>query len=319
MSDGSLVCTERTPRVVAARKLLRRAGRERAGRFLAEGAQAVGAALASATAPADGPGGQHRATHRRAHVFEVFATESAAERNVGVLRVASAAGIPVSMITDRAAAALSETVTPQGLLAVCARIDVPLAEALAGAPRLVVVLVEAADPGNAGTVIRVADAAGADAVVLAGDSVDPHNGKCVRGSVGSVFHLPVAVERDVAEVLAGCRRAGVRLLAATADGEWDVFEPTASAALAQPCGWLFGSEAHGLPAEVARAADARVRVPIYGRAESLNLATAATVCVYATARAQRAATISAMEGPGQGRSPEFSQSPADRGSTGAVG
>ncbi|HWN35305.1 MAG TPA: RNA methyltransferase [Pseudonocardia sp.] len=286
MSDGSLVCTERTPRVVAARKLLRRTGRERAGRFLAEGAQAVGAALASATAPADGGVGRSRA-----RVFEVFATELAAERNIGPLRVAAAAGIPVSMITERAAAALSETVTPQGLLAVCARIDVPLAEALAGAPRLVVVLVGAADPGNAGTVIRVADAAGADAVVLAGDSVDPHNGKCVRGSVGSVFHLPVAVERDVAEVLAGCRRAGVRLLAATADGEWDVFDPTASAALAQPCGWLFGSEAHGLAAEVAQAADARVRVPIYGRAESLNLATAATVCVYATARAQRAATI----------------------------
>jgi TrmH family RNA methyltransferase len=176
---------------------------------------------------------------------------------------------------------------------VCGQIDVSLADALAGAPRLVVVLVGASDPGNAGTVIRVADAAGADAVVLAGDSVDPHNGKCVRGSVGSVFHLPVATERDVAAVLTGCREAGVRLLAATADGEWDLFEAAAADAMAGPCGWLFGSEAHGLPAEVARAADARVRVPIYGRAESLNLATAASVCVYATARAQRAATISA--------------------------
>jgi TrmH family RNA methyltransferase len=328
MSDGSLVCTERTPRVVAARKLLRRAGRERAGRFLAEGAQAVGAALASATGPADltGPARpgdsagsiDDRPGRRRARVFEVFATESAAERNAGVLRLASAAGIPVSMITERAAATLSETVTPQGLLAVCARVDVPLAEALAGAPRLVVVLVEAADPGNAGTVIRVADAAGADAVVLAGDSVDPHNGKCVRGSVGSVFHLPVAVERDVTEVLAACRRAGVRLLAATAAGEWDVFDPAATEALEQPCGWLFGSEAHGLPAEVAEAADARVRVPIYGRAESLNLATAATVCVYATARAQRAATISVTEGPGQGYSRELLPPPADRGSPSAV-
>jgi TrmH family RNA methyltransferase len=199
----------------------------------------------------------------------------------------------VSVITERAAETLSETVTPQGLLAVCGRIDVSLADALAGSPRLVVVLVGASDPGNAGTVIRVADAAGADAVVLAGDSVDPHNGKCVRGSVGSVFHLPVATERDVAAVLTGCREAGVRLLAATADGEWDLFEAAAADAMAGPCGWLFGSEAHGLPAEVARAADARVRVPIYGRAESLNLATAASVCVYATARAQRAATISA--------------------------
>jgi TrmH family RNA methyltransferase len=298
MSDGSQVCTERTPRVVAARKLLRRAGRERAGRFLAEGAQAVGAVVASAagerTRDSTGePTRESTRAHRPARVYEVFTTEVAAERNAELLAAAAAIGVPVSMITERAAETLSETVTPQGLLAVCGRIDVSLADALAGAPRLVVVLVGASDPGNAGTVIRVADAAGADAVVLAGDSVDPHNGKCVRGSVGSVFHLPVATERDVAAVLTGCREAGVRLLAATADGEWDLFEAAAADAMAGPCGWLFGSEAHGLPAEVARAADARVRVPIYGRAESLNLATAASVCVYATARAQRAATISA--------------------------
>jgi RNA methyltransferase, TrmH family len=298
MSDSSQVCTERMPRVVAARKLLRRAGRERAGRFLAEGAQAVGAAVASATGDPSGDtvgewAGRSTRAPRPARVYEVFTTEAAAERNADLLIAAAAVGVPVSVVTERAAATLSETVTPQGLLAVCGRIDVSLADALAGAPRLVVVLVGASDPGNAGTVIRVADAAGADAVVLAGDSVDPHNGKCVRGSAGSVFHLPVATERDVAAVLTGCREAGVRLLAATVDGEWDLFEPAAADALAGPCGWLFGSEAHGLPAEVARAADARVRVPIYGRAESLNLATAASVCVYATARAQRPATISA--------------------------
>jgi len=305
MADGSLICTERTPRVVAARKLLRRAGRERAGRFLAEGAQAVGAAVASATAGRSAAAGRSATARpsagagassggrRPARVFEVYATEEAAARNAGLLASAAAAGIGVWPITERAAAGLSETVTPQGLVAVCGRVDVSLADALAGAPRLVVVLVEASDPGNAGTVIRVADAAGADAVVLAGDAVDPHNGKCVRGSAGSVFHLPVATERDIATVLAACRRAGLRLLAASADGEVDLFAPAAVAALAGPTGWLFGSEAHGLPAEVVRAADDRVRVPIYGRAESLNLATAATLCVYATARAQRNATISA--------------------------
>jgi len=298
MPDARLICTERTPRVVAARKLLRRAGRERTGRFLAEGAQAVGAALASATGTdgvtrtdsvtsADGAAGHSAGGHRVPRVFEVFATEAAAARNTALLAVASAAGIPVSTITERAAAALSETVTPQGLLAVCGRIDVSVADALAGAPKLVVVLLEASDPGNAGTVIRVADAAGADAVVLAGDAVDPHNGKCVRGSAGSVFHLPVALERDVATVLAECRRAGLRLLAATADGERDLFAPATATMLAGPTAWLFGSEAHGLPAHVAAAADDRIRVPIYGRAESLNLATAASVCVYASAYAQR--------------------------------
>lgn len=276
------VCTERTPRVVAARKLLRRAGRERAGRFLAEGAQAVGAALA---APSVGgrPG---------ARVFELFVTRAAADRNRSLLADAQRVGVPVSEVTERAAAALSETVTPQGLIAVCALVDRPLEEALAGAPELVVVPVEPSEPGNLGTVIRISDAAGADAVLLAGDGVDPHNGKCVRGSVGSLFHLPVARDRDVQRVLDGCRRAGLRLLAATATGEHDLHDPATDDLLREPCAWLFGSEAHGLPADVTAQADARVRVPIYGRAESLNLATAAAVCVYATARSRRAATIS---------------------------
>ena len=284
MRTGDPVCTERTPRVMAARKLLRRAGRDRAGRFLAEGAQAVGAALASAGA--SDPGGT-----RPAVLHELFATESAAHRHPGLLATADEVGVPVSLLTDRAAQGLSETVTPQGLIAVCGLLDVGLEDALAGSPRLVVVLVEAADPGNAGTVIRVADAAGADAVLMAGDGVDVHNGKCVRGSAGSVFHLPLARVRDVPTALQSCRRAGLRLLAAAGDGDLDLDRAGADGILDGPCAWLFGNEAHGLPDAVASAADHRVAVPIYGRAESLNLATAAAVCVYATARAQRSSTI----------------------------
>jgi TrmH family RNA methyltransferase len=282
MSDLGTPCTERTPRVVAARKLLRRSGRERAGRFIAEGAQAVAAALASI-------GGE-----RPTQVFELFVGAAAARRNPDLVAQARVAGVVVSSITDRAVSTLSETVTPQGLVAVCGLLDVPLATALAGSPRLVVVLVDMADPGNAGTVIRVADAAGADAVVLAGDCVDPHNGKCVRGSAGSLFHLPLVMERDVDAVLAAARGVGLRLLATTAAGELDLHAPDAEQTLADPCAWLLGSEAHGLPAPVLAAADARVRVPIYGRAESLNLATAASICVYATTRVQRAARISAQ-------------------------
>ncbi|MBO0848680.1 MAG: RNA methyltransferase, partial [Pseudonocardia sp.] len=222
--DGGRLCTERTPRVVAARKLHRRVARERAGRFLAEGVRAVEAALAAAT----GPTGEAFGGRTPVRVFEVFATPAAAERNPGALAAAHAAGVGVSMITERAAAALSETVTPRGLLAVCGLLDVPLAAALSGAPKLVAVLVGTSDPGNAGTVIRVADAAGADAVVLAGDAVDPHNGKCVRASAGSLFHLSVATERNVSAVLAGCREAGLRLLAATAAGERDLHDPAAA-------------------------------------------------------------------------------------------
>lgn len=272
--ESGLVCTERTPRVVTARKLLRRASRERAGRFLAEGSQAVHAALAAAV-------------DSGVRVFELFATQEALERHPDLEQSARAAGVPVTLVTERAAAALSETVTPQGLVAVCGLLYVPVEQALAGDPTLVVVLVEASDPGNVGALIRVADAAGADAVVLAGDSVDPHNGKSVRSSAGSVFHLPVAAVRDVSTALAECRARGLRLLAATAGGELDLDAAADDGTLTTATAWLFGNEAHGLPEQVIAAAEHRVSVPIHGRAESLNLATAAAVCVYASARAQR--------------------------------
>jgi TrmH family RNA methyltransferase len=258
--------TERTPRVVAARKLLRRVSRERAGRFLAEGAQAVREAVGSAT------------------VHEVFATGIALDRNRDVVAAAEERGIPVSEITDKAADALSDTVTPQGLVAVCDLVDVPLAEAVRGA-RLVVVLAGITEPGNAGTVLRAADAAGADAVVFAGDSVDPHNGKAVRASTGSLFHLPVARERDLETVVKALD--GLTLLAADGHGELDLHSAAAPAVLAEPTAWIFGGEAHGVPETLMGRADHRVRVPLYGRAESLNLAAAAAVCLYASAREQR--------------------------------
>ena len=177
--------------------------------------------------------------------------------------------------------------TPQGIFAVCDLLDVPLDRALQGTPRLVAVCVAVADPGNAGTVVRVADAAGADAVVFAGDTVDPHNGKAVRASTGSVFHLPIARERDAALALDACRAAGLTTLVADARGELDLYDPAVAPLLAGPVAWIFGGEAHGVPATVAEQADHRVRVPIHGRAESLNLATAAAVCLYTSVGARR--------------------------------
>jgi RNA methyltransferase, TrmH family len=222
-------------------------------------------------------------------VDELFVTAGAAHRHPELVDAAHAAGARISPVTDAAAASLSDTVTPQGLVAVCDLLDVSVEVALAARPTLVAVLVGVADPGNAGTVIRVADAAGAGAVLLAGDAVDPHNGKAVRASTGSVFHLPLARSRDAAAVLAACRAAGLTLLAADGRGELDLHDPRAAAVLAAPTAWVLGGEAHGLPAEVAAAVDHRVRVPIHGRAESLNLATAAAVCLYASAQQQRAA------------------------------
>ncbi|RZT85501.1 TrmH family RNA methyltransferase [Pseudonocardia sediminis] len=264
--------TERTPRVVAARKLLRRAGRDRAGRFLVEGAQAVREAL-------DWDGRMH----------ELFVTGTASLRNPELVERARERGVPVVPVTDAAAAGLSDTVTPQGLVAVCDLLDVPVAVALGDAPSFVAVCAGISDPGNVGTVTRVADAAGCDAVLLAGDTVDPHNGKAVRASTGSVFHLPLARDRDAPAVLDACRGAGLVTLVADGRGEVDLHDPAAAPLLAGPVAWVLGNEAHGPGAEVLVAADHRVRVPIHGRAESLNLATAAAICLYASVAARAAA------------------------------
>lgn len=217
-------------------------------------------------------------------VVDLFVTDAVADRERDLLIRARAAGVRTALVTEKAIASLSDTVHPQGLVLVCRRDDPDQADALAGA-RLVAVLAGVADPGNAGTVIRTADAAGADAVVLAGDTVDPHNPKCVRASMGSLFHLPVLRERSTDATVAMLRGAGLGVVVAAGDGETELGAATDDL-LARPTAWVLGSEAHGVPTELAAAADARVRVPIRGRAESLNLATAAAVCLYASVRAQ---------------------------------
>ena len=143
------------------------------------------------------------------------------------------------------------------------------------------------DPGNAGTVIRCADAAGAGGVLLTGSSVDPYNGKAVRASAGSLFHLPLALDLRTADAVGALQRAGITVLAADGAGELDLDDAADDGLLAGPTAWLFGNEAWGLPDDVAALADHRVRIPVHGRAESLNLASAAAVCLYASARAQR--------------------------------
>ena len=246
--------------MAAAIKLHRHIGRRRAARFLAEGPNLVEAAL------------------RRGLVSEVFVTESAQNRFGSML-----ADVPVHVVTERAAKTLSETVTPVGLVAVCAVPETDLDDVLAGSPRLVAVAVEISEPGNAGTLIRIADAMGADAVVLAGHSVDPYNGKCLRASAGSIFSIPVVPEPDAARAVSALSEAGLRVLATTVDGEVSLDD----AELDAPTAWLFGPESHGLPTELAGIATHRVRIPMPGSADSLNVASAASICLYQSARAGR--------------------------------
>ena len=259
-------------RVKTARRLARRASRAEERLFLAEGAKALTEALHL-------PGGVH----------EVFATEAASTQYAVLRKAVDDAGLPWHLVADDAIAALSGAVTPQGIVAVCPFLDVTLDDLLAGGPSdaPLVICADVRDPGNAGTVIRTADAAGARGVVLAGNSVDPYNDKTVRATVGSLWHLPVAMAPDPADVVRRARDAGFLVLAADGAGDTDLFEAETSGLLDQPVAWLFGNEAWGLPDELAALADHRVSIPILGRAESLNLSTAAAVCLYASARAHR--------------------------------
>ncbi|MFH8938434.1 TrmH family RNA methyltransferase [Streptomyces griseosporeus] len=262
----------RSPRVVAARRLAKRNFRGKERLFLAEGPQAVREAAGHADT-----------------LVELFATLEAAERYADIIGEARTAGARIHLASEQVIADISTTVTPQGLVGVCRFLDTPFEEILRRRAKLVAVLAHVRDPGNAGTVLRCADAAGAEAVVLTDASVDLYNPKAVRASVGSLFHLPVAVGVPVERAVAGLKDAGVRILAADGVGDRDLDDELDKGTMGGPTAWVFGNEAWGLPEETRALADAVVRVPIHGRAESLNLATAAAVCLYASARAQRAA------------------------------
>ncbi len=264
MSDRSpvpVIASRDNARIVAARRLRERKHRERLGRFLIEGPRVLAEALASS-----------------APVLEVFYLwgETAAAVD-DVVATAVDRGIACIPVTANVIQALATTETPQGVVGVCVDADADLSAVPAG---LVPVLVEVQDPGNLGTVLRSADAAGAAGVVLTVASVDLYNPKVVRSSAGSLFHLPVARDVRPDEAITALRGRGFRVLAADTGGEVPVHRADLTGAVAV----LFGNEAHGLAPEVLALADARIRIPIRGRAESLNLAAAATIVLFEAAR-----------------------------------
>jgi TrmH family RNA methyltransferase len=269
------------PRVRAARRCHRPSGRTRTGRFLAEGPQAVREALGI-------PGVVH----------EVFATPAWLESSTGF----DLQGVTVHRVTGPVLDLVAETTSPQGVVAVCRDVTVGLDVVLDAPLRLVVVLAEVRDPGNAGTIIRTADAAGADAVVLTASSVDPLGGKCVRSSAGSIFHLPVVVQAPPT-VLHDLAAAGLTVLAADGAGDIDLVEAGERGLLSGPTAWVVGNEAHGVPPEYSAACSAAVRVPMYGQAESLNVSVASAICLYASAMAHAGRPTGATASPSAARPP----------------
>lgn len=263
-----MIDNPKAPRVRRIAALARKKDRLAAGQFLVEGPQAVRELLA----------------HAPALALTVYATMGGEPWQFEIDRLADDAGVEIVRVSDEVLVAMADTVQPQGVMAVARLESVSLDEALASA-KLVAVLHEVRDPGNAGTVLRAADAAGADAVVFAGESIDPWHPKVVRSTTGSLFHLPIVSAVSLAETITAAREHGLAVIAADVNGE----ELRAGdAALSAPTAWVFGNEARGLSESDRALTDRALRLPIYGKAESLNLATAASVCLYTTAFAQRA-------------------------------
>jgi len=257
-----VITSVRNPRVAGAVKLKKRAFRERDRAFLVEGLQAVTEAVDS------GPG-----------LSTLFV--STLDGSEPVVGRAERAGTSTVRVSDDVMGHLTSTVTPQGIVGVSPFVDVGLSDVAACS--LGCILYSARDPGNAGTVLRSADAAGAGAVVFTTSSVDVYNPKAVRSSAGSLFHVPVTREVTVQDAVDAFRGERANVYAAAADGGADLYELD----LSGPSVFLFGNEAWGLPDEIAGLADATVRVPIAGRAESLNLAAAASICLFEAARQRR--------------------------------
>ena len=254
-----MISSPRSPRVRAVAQLKQRTARSQTGLFVLEGPQALREAIDAGAA-----------------IDEVFFTASGVERHPDLIERSDA---PTTEVSDEALARMADTSSPQGFVAAARQFPRRLDDALEGAAR-VVILHEISDPGNLGTVIRVADAAGFDAVIVTEGSVDVYNPKVVRATTGSLFHVPHAVGVTTEEAVAAVRKRGFSVLAADVGG--DDLRPGAQE-LRQPHAWLFGNEARGLNAAVLALADHSLRVPIMGRAESLNLGTAAAVCLYASA------------------------------------
>jgi TrmH family RNA methyltransferase len=259
-----------TAQLKSARRLVRRKERDSRGQFLVEGPQAISEALAS-----------------DAELPLLLVTADAVRRYPDLVADAVDNGADCRQVPDRDLAGISQTVHPPGVVGVCAKTDVDLSAAVVtGDARLIVYAACIRDPGNAGTLVRCADAAGAGAVLFSPSSVDLYNPKTVRASTGSIFHLPAVVGADLAMVTQACRDRGFQVLAAAGTGPTRLDDLLRSGALAARTLWLFGNEAHGLDSEQRAIADAEVAVPIHGRAESLNLASAAAICLYASAFAQ---------------------------------
>ena len=267
---GGVLDNPRSPKVRAVAKLAKKQRRHEARLFLVEGPQAVREALA----------------FRPELVVDIFVTQAVKDRYGEILDTAREHSIEITDATEAVINQMADTVSPQGIIAVVEFLEFGLEQLMATSPHLIALLHEVQDPGNLGNIIRSADAAGADGVIVTSQSVDVFNPKVVRASTGSLFHLPLVFGVELSDVVPALREAGLQILAADAGGD-TIVSVRQKGLLAKPTAWLLGNEANGLSGADQDLADSVVAIPLYGKAESLSLPTAAAVCLYESAFAKR--------------------------------
>ena len=250
-------------------KLAKKQRRQEARLFLVEGPQATREAL----------------TFRPELVEDIFINSASRERNPDLVELAEKAGCELTISSEAVIDHMADTVTPQGVVAVARYLEMTLEEVVSAKPTHLVVLHQVKDPGNVGNIIRTADAAGVDAVIVTAESVDVFNPKVVRATTGSLFHIPVVTGVDLGSTIDAVKASGVTIFAADAQGE-NLGQVRSRGGLDSPLAWLLGNEAHGLSAKDELLADSTVSVPMFGQAESLSLQTAAAICMYEAAFAK---------------------------------
>ncbi len=266
MTQLSTITSTANSRIVEARKLTQRKHREAQGRFMAEGLQILHMALDAGARP------------REVFYCEALFAGQEAPRLIARFRAEGAELTPVS---SEVLARLSDREQPQGIVATFALFQIQLADLTLRDPALLLAVDRIQDPGNLGTLIRTADAVGAQAVILIEPCVDPFDPKVVRSTMGSLFNVPIVRTSDVTGLADWLRGRNIRLVGADAhrgalwgEGAWG-----GNVALA------LGNEARGLSDDLAAQVEAWVRLPMVGRAESLNVAVAGGVLMYLWARA----------------------------------
>lgn len=262
-TENNIIRSVNSPKVKQWAELLTKKGRDKQGKFLIEGIHLVQEALLS--------GARFEAL--------IYSLERGLPDEIEMGKMGNRRPVEIFGVVEAVLAKITDARSPQGVCAVIEKPKIVLETLLKSDPSLAVLVDGVQDPGNLGTIIRSADAVGAEAVILGQGTVDVYNPKTVRSTMGSLFHIPV-VEADLPQLLRSMQSEPVQIVNTSLQAQMSCYE----ADFTRRTWFLVGNEADGVSAEAAQYADTHIKIPMLGKAESLNVAMASTVLLYEALR-----------------------------------